>query len=145
MRVGEEFEYMGLLFCLPGMARGVIDFLDESHWVIRQQRPEEEWKIQYACFYITGHREGKGGVELSFDDIVIQRELLMIDSRAPGLKKGQERFVEVAINAVLEKRIPWEMQAMMNKFGDLSLDREGPRIHKPISSLFATRQTENHI
>ena len=47
----------------------------------------------------------------------------MIDSRAPGLEKGQERFVEVEINAVLEKRMPRQMQAMMDKFGDLSLDR----------------------
>lgn len=123
MRVGEEFEYMDLLFCLPGMARGVIDFQDESHWVIRLQRPEEEWKIQYACFYKTGHREGKGGVELSSHDILIQRQLLMIHSRAPGLEEGQERFVEVEINAVLEKRMPREIQALMDKFGDLSLDR----------------------
>lgn len=91
--------------------------------MIRLQRPEEEWKIQYACFYKTDYREGKGGVELSFDDIVIQRQLLMIDSRALGLEKVQERFVEVEINAVLEKRMPWEMQDMMEKFGDLSLGR----------------------
>ena len=60
MRVGEELGYMDFLFCLPGMARGVIDFLDESHWMIRLQSPEDEWKIQYACFYNTGYREGKG-------------------------------------------------------------------------------------
>lgn len=121
MRVGEELGYVELLFRLPRMNRGVIDFLDESHWVLRLQNPEEEWKVQYACFLGDGWKKGKGDVELSFDEIDIQRRILMNDTQAPGLEQGQERFVEVDINAPLEKRMHWKMLAMVDKFGALSI------------------------
>ena len=45
MRVDEEIGYIEFLFLLPHMSRGVIEFLDNSHWRIRLQRSEEEWKI----------------------------------------------------------------------------------------------------
>ena len=48
--------------------------------------------------------------------------LLKRDSRAPGLEKGQERLVEVDIDGPLEKSVPWEMLAMMDKFRDLSIE-----------------------
>lgn len=121
MRVGEELGYVELLFRLPRMNRGVIDFLDESHWVLRLQNPEEEWKVQYACFIGDGWKKGKGDVELSFDEIDIQRRILMNDTQAPGLEQGQERFVEVDIKAPLEKCMPWKMLAMVDKFGALSI------------------------
>ena len=106
MRVDEEIGYIGFLFLLLHMIRGVIEFLDESHWMIRLQRPEEDWKIQYACFFTNTHRLGKGDVELSFADIITQERLLKRDSRAPGLEEGQERLVEVNIDRPSESLCP---------------------------------------
>ena len=55
-------------------------------------------------------------MKLSFDDIEIEHKILKIDSRAPGLEDGQERFVEVDIDAKLEKYMHWIMRAMMIEF-----------------------------
>lgn len=99
----------------------MIEFIDDSHWLIRLQRPEEEWKTQYACFGIRGYRKGKGDVELSHDDLQIQRQLLKIDSRATGLEDGDERLVEVEIEEASEKLMPWEMKSVMRKFRGLNI------------------------
>ncbi len=120
MRAGEELGFINFLFLLPRMDYGVVEFLDDSHWVIRLQRPEEDWKIQYACF-CPYSSIGKGGVNLNYADITLQRQLLEVESRDPGLEEGQERFVEVDIGEPLEKCISWHMQAMMDKFSDLSI------------------------
>lgn len=101
MRVGEEIGYIGFLFLLPHMLRGVIEFLDDSYWMIRSQHPEEDWRIQYACYFTEAFRQGKGGVEVSLADVSAQRKLLKRDSRAPGLEEGQERLVEVDIDGPL--------------------------------------------
>ena len=120
MRAGEELDFIKFLFQLPNMEYGVVEFLDDSRWVIRLQRPEEDWKIQYACF-CCGNKTGEGGVKLDQNDIRLQRRLLEIESRDPGLVEGQERFVEVNIDAPLEKCMPGPMLEMMDKFSDLSV------------------------
>ncbi len=122
MRAGEELGFIKFLFLLPDMEYGVVEFLDDSRWVTRLQRPEEVWKIQYACFcFGIGIGKGKGGVELSYADILRQRRLLKVESRDPRLEEGQECLVEVDIDAPLEKCMSRPMQAMMNKFSDLSI------------------------
>lgn len=104
------------------MSFGVIEFLDDYHWLLRLQRPEEEWKSQYACVFTEAYRRGKGGVKLSWADIVTQERPLRRDSGASGLEQGQERLVEVSIDGLHEKPMPWEMGAMMDKFRYLSLE-----------------------
>ena len=49
MRAGEEIGYLEFLFLLPRMSHGVVEFLDNSHWALRRQCPQEKWQIQYAC------------------------------------------------------------------------------------------------
>ena len=71
MRAGEELGFIDFLFCLPRMCYGVVEFLDDSRWIIRLQHPEEDWKIQYACFGISD--KGKGGMKISHADITLQR------------------------------------------------------------------------
>lgn len=106
MCVGEEIQYIEFLFPLPHMVYGVIEFLDDSHWMIRLQRPEEEWKLQYACLSSKAYCRGKGDIDMSKADIRTQEKLLERDFRAPGLKKGQERLVEVDIEGPLESICP---------------------------------------
>lgn len=128
MRVGEEIGYIEFLFSLPHMTCGVIEFPDDSHWRMRLQRSEEEWKTQYACFY-KAYRKGKGNIELSLDDTRIQEKLLKRDSHASGLEEGQERLVEVDIDTPLERCMPLEMQFMMDRFHDLSLGSRSTDMH----------------
>ena len=123
MRVGEELQYIEVLFYLiPHFCLGVIVFLDDSRWIIRLQRPEEEWKTQYACICAGNYGKDKKGVELSYGDIRIQRQLLQIESRASGLEEGQERVVEVEIGGPLEKPMSFETRCMMTAFGKFSLE-----------------------
>ena len=81
MRVGEEMGYLEFLFHLPRMSRGVVDFLDDSHWGLRQQNSEEEWQLQYACFETNAllYKRGKNGEMLSDQDIAIQRRTLRLN------------------------------------------------------------------
>lgn len=99
IRVGEEWEYLNVMFMLPGLDRGVIDFVDDSHWKMRAQNVEDDWKLQYACFPNGNStwRKGKNGVEMSWDVLRIEKEILRIAVMASGLKSGDERFVEVDI------------------------------------------------
>lgn len=99
IRVGEEWEYLNVMFMLPGLDRGVIDFVDDSHWKMRAQNVEDDWKLQYACFP-NGNctwRKGKNGVKMSWDVLRNEEEVLRTAVMAPGLKSGDERFVEVDI------------------------------------------------
>lgn len=124
MLVGEEIGYLEFLFHLPGMSRGVVEFLDDSHWVLRRQPPEDEWQTQYACFETNwqSYRKSKNGMELSDRDIETQRQIMKTDSRVTGLNGGVERFVEVKIGAALEEGMPSAMGALMEAFGRLRLD-----------------------
>ena len=99
MRVGQELEYLGFLFGVRGLGRGVVDFVDDFHWSIRSQDLEDDWKTQYATFGGIFYRTGKNYEELDYDDMEIQREVLNIDSRASDLVEGDERWVEVDIGA----------------------------------------------
>ena len=99
MRAGEELGYLEFLFLLPRVIHSVVEFLNDSHWVVRRQCPQEEWQIQYACFETNTlwYRRGKGNVELCLEDIEVHRRILMVDSAASGLNQGDERYVEVDI------------------------------------------------
>ena len=94
-RVGEETLIINLLYCLTGMRRGFVQFVDASHWVIREQNPED-WSIQYSSFSCGDYR-GKDNEEIPFDRRRIELKVTDINSRAPGLQEGDERFVEVSI------------------------------------------------
>ena len=95
--VGEEMLYIDLLYCLSGMRRGLVEFVDASHWLIREQKPGDAWSIQYACFFSADYCMDKDNSTIPFDRRHIISEVTDIDSRAPGLTEGDERFVEVQI------------------------------------------------
>ena len=124
MRVGEEMGYLEFLFHLPRMSRGVVDFLDDSHWVIRQQHSEEEWQLQYACFETNAllYKRGKNGEELSDEDIANQRRTLRAQSVALDLHDGSERYVEVQIEVRSDRVMRLDIQILRGRFSSLSLD-----------------------
>ena len=97
MLVGEELEYVNLMYGVSGMSRGLVEFLDQSHWLIRTQHPNDIWRIQYACFTMADYGLDKNRNWISLDRIIIEEEVTEIDSRAPGLQEGDERYVEVHI------------------------------------------------
>ena len=103
MLVGEELLYINLLYELSEMRRGVVEFLDPSHWLIRDQNPEDAWSIQYACFTSGDFNKGRDNEEISYDRRCIELDVTDIDSRAPGLHEGDERFVEVSIGLPAKK------------------------------------------
>ena len=94
--VGEEMEHVDFLFGVTGMRRGLVEFLDARHWLIRPQSADEVWKTQYAGFTYCDHRD-KNEQHIPYDLRSIQREVTDIDSRALGLQEGDERYVEVQI------------------------------------------------
>ena len=95
--VSEEVLYVDLLYCLTGMQRGLVEFVDASHWLIRPQRPEDVWSIQYACFSNGAYGKGKDDEAISNDRLRLEEEVTDIDSRAPELQEGDERYVEVQV------------------------------------------------
>lgn len=95
--VGEEMLYVNLLYYLSALRRGLVEFIDASHWLIRPQNPEDTWSIQYACFTHADWGKGKDNEDIPFDRRNIELEVIDIDSRAPELKEGDERYVEVQI------------------------------------------------
>ena len=97
MRVGEEMLYVNLLYFLSGMRKGLVEFVNASQWLIRPQDPEDVWRIQYACFINGDFARGKDNEDVPYDTRCIELETTDIDSRAPGLKEGDERYVEVQI------------------------------------------------
>ena len=123
MRVGEEMGILEFLFLLPRISRGVVDFLDDSKWVIRQQHSEEEWQLQYACFETNAllYKRGKNGEELSDKDIAIQRRILRAQSLALELHDGSQRYVEVQIGGRFDWVMRCEMQILSARFSSLSL------------------------
>ena len=98
MRVGDEWEYLRFLFQISGLGRGVIDFVDNVHWIIHSQNSiGDDWNLQYSAFPNEFYKRGKHFEELSFHDVEIQGEVLNIESRASDLVQGDERWVEVEI------------------------------------------------
>lgn len=103
--VGQELLHVNLLYGLTGMRRGFVEFVDASKWIIREQNPQDPWSLQYACFTSADFNLGKDNEELDFDRRQLEREVTDIDSRAPGLKEGDERFVEVSIRWSVEETL----------------------------------------
>ena len=103
MRVGEEMLYLNLIYFLSGMRKGLVEFIDASRWLIRPQSPEDPWSIQYACF---GHGSflGKDDQIIPYDRVCIEKEVTDIDSRAPGLQEGDERYIEAEIQLPVVKK-----------------------------------------
>ena len=101
--VGEELLFVEFLYEISNIRRGVVKFLDAKTWLIREQNPEDPWSIQYACFTSGDFNNGKDNEELSYDRRSIELEVTDIDSRAPGLREGDERFVEVSIGLPVKK------------------------------------------
>ena len=103
MLVGEEMLYVNLLYGISEMRRGFVEFTDALRWVIREQNPEDAWSIQYSCFTSGDFNRGKDNETISYDRRRIEFEVTDIDSRAPGLREGDERFVEVSIQRPVTK------------------------------------------
>lgn len=101
--VGEEMLIVNLLYSLTGLTRGFVHFFDSSHWLIREQDPDDAWSIQYACFTSGAFGRDKNDEEIPDDRVEIELEVTDIDSRAPGLQEGDERFVEVSIQWLVPK------------------------------------------
>ena len=129
MRVGQEWEHLKFLFNVRGLARGVIDFVDNSHWIIRSQDVSgNEWKLQYTPF--SGfYGKGKNLELLDYEVIEIQEEVLNIDSRASDQDEGDERWVEVDIGT--------------RNYDEKWPDLERPRVAVPSSSS-GNQQGESH-
>ena len=100
MRVGQEMEYINFMYGVSAMPRGLVEFVDKSHWLIRTQHPNDVWKIQYACFTCADYAIDKNTEWISYDRRRIELEVTDIDSRAPGLQEGDERYVEVQIQRI---------------------------------------------
>ena len=97
MRVGQEMEYVNFIYGVSEMRRGLVEFVDQSHWLIRNQHPNDAWRIQYACFTLADYGRDENSERISYDRRRIEKEVTDIDSRAPGLQEGDERYVEVQI------------------------------------------------
>ena len=113
MRVGQEWEYLYFLFRIRGLERGVIDFVDNFHWIIRSQNVlRHNWSLQYASFPTQFYKKGKYFETLNYHDVRIQGEVLNIDSRASDLVEGDERWVEVEMGSRnYEERLQVEQHA----------------------------------
>lgn len=100
MRVGQELQYLRFLFGIKGLGRGVVDFVDNSHWTIRSQSvSEDHWSLQYTPFVTGFYRRGKDLEMLDYEVVKIQEEVLDIDSRASDLVNENDRWVEVDIGS----------------------------------------------
>ena len=89
--------HVDLLYDLSGMRTGLVEFVDASHWLIRPQNPEDVWSIQCACFVRGNYGKGKNDEKIPYDRRRIELDVTDIDSRAPGLKDGDERYIEAQI------------------------------------------------
>ena len=97
MRVGQEMEHVNFLYGVSGMSRGLVEFLDQSHWLIRTQDHNDEWRIQYSCFTFGDYARDKNMERIPYDRRLVEEEVTDIDSRAPGLQEGDERYIEAQI------------------------------------------------
>lgn len=97
MRVGEEMEYIEILYWLTGIRKGLVEFLCATHWLIRPQRVEDVWRIQYACFHGEDWEKGRNDEKIPFLLVHDEETVTHNNSRAPGLKEFDERYVEVEV------------------------------------------------
>ena len=100
MRVGQELKYLQFLFRIEGLRRGVVNFVDNSHWTIRSQSIlGDKWQLQYAYaqFSNLGTRRLGNNFQRVYRYARFHGEILDIDSRASDLNEGDERWVEVDI------------------------------------------------
>ena len=104
--VGEEAQYVDLVFGMTGLKKGLVEFLDAQHWTIRPQDAEDVWNIQYAGFYTADWGLNKNGENIPVELCINQRHITDIDSRAPGLQDGDRRYVEVQIQRPAKKDSP---------------------------------------
>ena len=100
MRVGQEMDHVNFMYGVSAMRRGLVEFVDQSHWLIRTQNPNDIWRIQYACFTLADYATDKNMERISDDKRRLEEEVTDIDSRAPGLQEGDERYVEVQIQRI---------------------------------------------
>lgn len=103
--VGEEVEHIDFLYGLTGLKRGLVEFPDAHHWTIRQQDAEDVWNIQYAGFFNADRGLNKDGEKFPLGVWKDQRDIADIDSRAPGLQEGDERYVEVQLSHPAKKTL----------------------------------------
>lgn len=100
IQVGQEWEYLEFLFKIRGLGRGVIDFVDNFHWIIRSQSVlGKVWNTQYAAFASSHYLRGRNFELLEYEDVSLLGEVLNIDSRASDLTEGDERWIEVDIGS----------------------------------------------
>ncbi len=114
IRVGEEMEYVDFVHGLSGIRKGLVEFKDASHWLIRSQNPGDHWRIQYACFPHGDYARGKDDEIIPYDISCIELAVTDIDSRAPGLQEGDERYIEVQIRRHTENN---PSQSRLNEGG----------------------------
>lgn len=100
MHVGEELQYISFLYGLTSFRKGLVEFVSASQWLIRPQHAGDVWRIQYSCFCYADYGRGKNDEDIPYAVRDIEQEITDIDSRAPGLKDGDERYVEVKIQRV---------------------------------------------
>ena len=132
LAVGEEMEHVDFLFGLTEMRKGLVEFLDQHHWLIRPQDAKDVWNIQYASFINAHFMRDENNDHIPYDVCRIQREVTDIDSRAPGLQEGDKRYVEVQIQRPAEKdssptslyrhwsEMYWESASNVNIVGNLT-------------------------
>lgn len=100
MRAGEELTYISFLTEIPGLERGVIEFLDDHKWILYlQPRDSQGWNNHLACirhrsFHIDQHTNYEVVLEAQLED---EGSMLDTISRASELKDGDERYVEVEL------------------------------------------------
>ena len=98
--VGEEMEYIDFLFGLTGLTTGLVEFPDAQHWMIRPQNAKDVWRTQYAGFFNSSWGLDENGEPIPFNLFLNERDIAAIDSRAPGLQEGDQRYVEVQIQCL---------------------------------------------
>ena len=102
MLAGYERECLRFLFNMRGLGHGVIEFMDDFRWSIRSQNVSaDDWKLQYPGFCCEFYRVGKNFEPFDFENLLIQKNVLDINSRASDLTKGDERWIEIDIGARL--------------------------------------------
>ena len=100
MLAGQERECLKFLFNMKGFGHGVIEFIDDFHWSLRSQNVSaDDWKLQYPGFCYEFYRMGKNFEPFDFENLLIQKNVLDIKSRASDLTKGDERWIEIDIGA----------------------------------------------
>ena len=131
MRVREELTHVGFLFGITKVGKGLIEFVSATHWLIRPQRAEDVWRIHYACFFCSDYYgAGKDGEKIPYDLLSLERDVMDIDSRAPGLKEGDERYVEVEIRRFVE-----DLPKKPNVYDTHSIQYGAPSVQTDAGSL----------